>query len=31
MKSCIKFILVHDLALKQYDGADNLPYKTEIR
>ena len=27
MKSCIKFILVHDLALKQYDGEDNLPYK----
>lgn len=27
MKSCIKFILVHDLALKQYDVADNLPYK----
>ena len=27
MKSCIKFILVHDLAFKQYDGADNLPYK----
>ena len=31
MKSCIKFILVHDLALKQYDGADNLPYKNGIR
>lgn len=31
MKSCIKFILVRDLALKQYDGADNLPYKNEIR
>ena len=31
MKSCIKFILVHDLALKQYDRADNLPYKYELR